>query len=207
MLSRKLSREPYIHENCNLVNTKLGEYTEVGMLNFFENVFLDDYSYTGQFCYIQNTEVGKFSNIAAMVRIGPTNHPMERPALHHFTYRRAMYGMDVRDDEEFLAYRASLTTSIGHDTWLGHGVIVMPGLNIGDGAVVGSGSVVTKDVKPYEIVAGTPAKPLRKRFSDDVIMKLQYIKWWHWSYENLKDRLPDFHMRAEEFVEKYFKSR
>ena len=105
MIAKKLSKEPYIHKNCELVNTKLGEYTEVGMFNFFENVMFDDYSYTGQFCYIQNAVIGKFSNIAAMVRIGPTNHPMERPTLHHFTYRRIMYGLDVEDDKEFLNYR------------------------------------------------------------------------------------------------------
>lgn len=207
MVSKKLSEEPFIHPNCQLVNAKLGEYTEVGMFNFFENVVLDDYSYTGQFCYLQNVVVGKFSNIAAMVRIGPTNHPLDRPTLHHFTYRRVMYGLDQRDDQEFFKERTAQTAWIGHDTWLGHGVIIMPGIKLGNGVVVGSGAVVTRDVAPYQIVVGVPASSIRKRFSDDIIIKLELIKWWDWSYQTIKSRLKDFTLSAAEFVGKYYTDR
>ena len=91
-----LSKEPMIHEHVQLKNTRLGEFTEIGLYNFIENTVMDDYSYTGQFCFIQNARIGKFSNIAAMVRIGPTDHPYERPSLHHFTYRQQMYGFSDR---------------------------------------------------------------------------------------------------------------
>lgn len=202
-MSTRLSIEPLIHENCRLINTELGDYTEVGIYNFFENVKLDHYSYTGQFCILQNTEVGRFSNIAAMVRIGPTDHPMERPTLHHFTYRRIMYGLAEQDDQAFLDWRRSQKTYIGHDTWIGHGAIIMPGVKIGNGAVVGSGAIVTKDVDPYTIVIGVPAKPIKKRFSEEIIAKLEEIKWWNWSYETIKERLDDFSLPIEKFVEKY----
>jgi len=203
-MEKRLGVKPFIAENCLLLNTELGEYTEVGMCNYLENVFLDDYSYTGQFCILQNAVVGKFANIAAAVRIGATRHPIERPTLHHFTYRRVMYGFADRDDEEFLQWRAEQKTYIGHDTWIGHGAIIMPALTIGNGAVVGSGAVVTKDVAPYSIVAGTPAKPIKQRFPAALVEKLERIRWWDWSYETIRERLDDFSLPAAEFADKYY---
>lgn len=202
-----ISKEPLIGKNCKLLNVKLGEYTELGIFNFLENVALDDFSYTGQFCFIQNAEIGKFVNIAAMVRIGPTDHPMERPTLHHFTYRREMFGFAQEDDLEFFKKRSDRKAYIGNDTWIGHGAIIMPEVKIGNGAVVGSGAIVTKDVEPYTIVVGIPAKPVRKRFSEDVITKLESIKWWNWSYEKIKENFNDFLMDIDKFVEKHYESR
>jgi len=207
MTEKILSREPFIGENCRLVNTQLGEYTEVGIYNYFENVILGDYSYTGQFCFVQNAEIGKFSNIAAMVRIGPTDHPMGRPSLHHFTYRRRMYGFDDIDDTEFFNLRKSKRTYIGHDTWIGHGAIIMPGVKVGNGAVIGSGALVTKDVEPYSIVVGLPAKPIKKRFKDEIIIKLESIKWWDWPYKKIKDNFKDFLLDINTFVEKHYGNR
>lgn len=202
---KRLGKEPCIHENCQLHHTELGEYTEVGIYNVFENVKLGDYSYSGQFCILQNAEIGKFSNIAAMVRIGPTNHPVERPTLHHFTYRRLKYGFAETDDEKFFQRRTVQRAYIGHDTWIGHNAIIMPGVKIGNGAVVGSGAVVTKDVDPYTVVVGVPAKPIKKRFAEDTIRKLEGIKWWDWSYEIIKERLDDFYLPINEFTDKYYK--
>lgn len=206
-MTKRLSKEPYIHEHCQLINAELGEYTEVGLYNYFENVRLGDYSYTGQFCILQNVEVGKFANIAAMVRIGPTAHPMERPTLHHITYRRRMYGVDTRDDEEFLEWRTNQKVYIGHDTWIGHGAIIMPGVKIGNGAVVGSGAIVTRDVEPYTIVVGIPAKPLRRRFDEETARKLEQIRWWDWPYETIKARIDDLSSSVEAFLNKYGESR
>ncbi|MGH4118192.1 DapH/DapD/GlmU-related protein [Clostridium sp.] len=207
MENKLLTEEPIVHENCELANTKLGKYTEVGIFNFFENVTLDDYSYTGQFCFVQNAEIGKFSNIAAMVRIGPTDHPIDRPTLHHFTYRSDMYGFCDSEDTEFFKSRSSRKTYIGHDTWIGHGAIIMPGVTIGNGAIVGSGAVVTKDVAPYTIVAGVPSKLIRKRFSEDVIFKLEQIKWWDWSYAKIKENFKDFLLDIDSFVLKNYEKR
>ncbi|WP_088226528.1 DapH/DapD/GlmU-related protein [Desulfosporosinus sp. FKB] len=202
----RLSQEPSIHENCQLDNVELGQYTEVGIYNVLENVKLADFSYTGPFCIVQNTEIGKFSNIAAMVRIGPTDHPMDRPTLHHFTYRRRKYGLAESDDEQFFQWRKEQRVTIGYDTWIGHGAIIMPGVKIGNGAVVGSGAVVTKDVDPYTVVVGVKAKPIKKRFSEESIQILEEIKWWDWSYEMIKERLNDFYLPIHEFLEKYKKA-
>ncbi|MCZ2259170.1 chloramphenicol acetyltransferase [Sporosarcina sp. G11-34] len=199
----RLSQKPYIHEHVELKKSDLGMYTEIGLYNFIENTVIDNYSYTGQFCFIQNAEIGKFANIAAMVRIGPTDHPYERPSLHHFTYRKRMYGFSDKDDEPFLEQRESQTAWIGHDTWIGHGAIIQPGVSIGNGAIVGSGAVVTKDVPPYAIVVGVPAKVIKYRFPEKTIEALERIAWWNWSYETIKARMDDFHLDIEKFVERY----
>lgn len=78
---------------------------------------------------------------------------------------------------------------IGNDVWIGYEAIVMQGVTIGDGAIIGARAVVTKDVPPYTIVGGVPAKPIRKRFSDEMISQLLEIKWWEWPYDKIKENI------------------
>jgi hypothetical protein len=139
-----------------------------------------------------STDIGKFSNIAAMVRINPGFHPMERPTLHHFTYRRAKYGLAPEDDASFFEWRRRQRVGIGHDTWIGHGVVIMPGVRIGNGAVIGSNSVVTKDVPAYAIAAGAPAKVLRQRFTRSIASAIESTAWWDWDHDTLAERMDDF---------------
>ena len=94
--------------------------------------------------------------------------------------------------------------TIGHDVWLGHGAIVLPGYNIGDGAAVGAGSVVTKDIPPYTIVAGQPAKTIRPRFKPETIAGMADLAWWDWEHDQLQVALDDFRTLApDRFIEKY----
>lgn len=196
--------EPYLHPGVSLKNTSFGRYTEVGADSTLLNSALGDYSYCSRLCDIANTTVGKFSNIASMCRIGPTDHPIEHAALHHFHYRSSYYWEDAEDDAEFFAAREARRTHLGHDTWLGHGVIVKPEVTMGIGSIAASGAVVTKDVSPFMIVAGCPAKPVRMRFSEQVGERLLALAWWDWSHERLREALPDFRrMKAEAFLEKY----
>jgi len=202
-LSCLLGVEPKVHEPNEVDACKLGTWTELGEHGHYSHMVLGDYSYTGPFCFVQNAVIGKFANIAAAVRIGPTNHPIERPTLHHFTYRRQKYGMDTKDDDEFFARRRARITTVGHDTWIGHGAIVMPGVTIGNGAVVGSGAVVTKDVPPYCIAVGVPAQIIKRRFPEGLAKSLEAIGWWDWPHELLASRMDDFCGSAEEFVALY----
>ena len=78
---------------------------------------------------------------------------------------------------------------IGNDVWIGYDAIIMPGVKIGDGAIIGTRAVVTKDIPPYTIVCGVPAKPIRKRFDDKTIEKLLLIKWWNWDKEKIKQNI------------------
>jgi phosphonate metabolism protein (transferase hexapeptide repeat family) len=198
-----LSEQAGIPESCRVVNSEFGIYVEIGEGNYFENSTVGDFSYTGPHCYVQNTEIGKFSNIAASVRIGPTAHPMNRITQHHFTYRRKKYGFSMEDDHDFFEWRKEQRCKVGHDTWIGHGAILLPNVTIGNGSVIGAGSIVTKDIPPFSIAVGNPARVIRKRFDDEVIQKIQELKWWDWSYEQIKSRLEDFSLDPQEFLEKY----
>ena len=199
----RLGIEPSIGEGCQIENCSFGAYVEIGIMNYLENSSIDDYSYTGQFCFLQNSRIGRFSNIAAMVRTGPTSHPMERPSLHHFTYRRRKYGFSESEDEAFFLRRSSQITTIGHDTWIGHGAVIMPGIKVDTGAVIGAGAVVTRDVPPYGIAVGIPARTIKMRFPDAIINGLLDLEWWHWPHETIKERLEDFSLATEQFLKKY----
>jgi len=195
---------PVIHSGCEIVNSQFGAWCEVGAQSRVINSTFEDYAYCDRMADIANTTVGKFSNIAAMTRIGPTDHPFANAAQHHFLYRSSYYWDDVADDPTFFAARAARRTTLGADCWIGHGAIIKPEVTVGIGAVVASGAVVTKDVGPFMMVAGCPAKPLRARFSPDIIERLLVLAWWDWDQHRLRAALMDFRsLKAEEFLEKH----
>jgi phosphonate metabolism protein (transferase hexapeptide repeat family) len=195
---------PMIHSGCEIVNSHFGAWCEVGAQSRVINSTFEDYAYCDRMADIANTTVGKFSNVAAMTRIGPTDHPFANAAQHHFLYRSSYYWDDVADDPTFFAARAARRTTLGADCWIGHGAIIKPEVTVGVGAVVASGAVVTKDVGPFMMVAGCPAKPLRARFSPDIIERLLVLAWWDWDHQRLRAALMDFRsLKAEEFLEKY----
>lgn len=204
-MSKHLSAfEPLIHDGCAVLQSSFGAFTEVGAGSRVMNVEMGDYSYCDRMCDLANAKIGKFANIASFVRVGATDHPMERASLHHFLYRSADYWPDVDHDADWFAHRASRTATIGHDTWIGHNAQVKPEVTIGDGAVVASGAVVTKDVAPYTIVAGIPAKPVRRRLPEPVADRLVALGWWDWDHATLRTALEDFRaLSAEAFLEKY----
>ena len=201
---KKLSADgPYIHPDARVVASELGAWTEVGARSSVTDSTMGDYSYVVQDSQIIYSSIGKFANIASHCRINPGNHPHWRASLHHFMDRSANYEMG-EDDPEFFQWRRDHQVTIGHDTWFGHGAIIMPGVSIGTGAIVGSGAIVTKDVDPYTIVVGNPARVLRRRVSEAVEEKLMRIAWWDWSHDQLRANLADFRaLDAEAFADKF----
>jgi phosphonate metabolism protein (transferase hexapeptide repeat family) len=202
-VAKQLSEQPTIGQNTNVFGSNLGAWTELSHDVDFIDSTLGDYSYAMQRCSIVWTKIGKFCSIASDVRINPGNHPTWRASQHHFTYRAAAYGLG-EDDEDFFNWRKEHEVTIGHDVWIGHGVVVLAGVKIGTGAVIGAGAVVSKDVAPYSIVGGVPAKPIKKRLADELVPEMEKLAWWNWPREKLKDTLPDMRaLSAEEFLRKY----
>jgi phosphonate metabolism protein (transferase hexapeptide repeat family) len=199
----ELGPSPCIHPTAIVRESRVGAWTEIGAFTTLLESTLDDYSYVAAGnSQIWCAAIGKFTSIAAAVRINPPNHPMERVTQHHCTYRRRQYGFDTQDDETVFARRRRQKVIIGHDVWIGHGAVILPGIAIGTGAVVGAGAVVSRSVAPYAIVAGVPARPLRRRFSDEIVASLLDIAWWNWDRATLGRRFQDL-MDIERFVARY----
>lgn len=193
-----------IHRTAQALNSTFEPWTEVGEGARVVNSTFEAYSYCDRFADIANTTVGRFSNIAAMTRIGPTDHPFTHAAQHHFLYRSSYYWDDVEDDPDFFAARAARRTVLGADCWVGHGAIIKPEVTVGIGAIVAAGAVVTRNVDPFMIVAGCPAQPLRSRFDARTIDRLLALEWWTWDHARLRAALQDFQsLKAEAFLEKH----
>lgn len=186
-----LGPEPTIHDPVSITESELGSWTEVRPECRLHESVINDYTYLMNRVQLDYTTVGKFGSVASDVRLGPTEHPIERPTAHHFTYRSDQYDLGD-DDQSIFEWRADQPVEIGHDVWIGHRAIVLPGIEIGNGAVVGAGAVVTSDVAPYTVVAGVPAESIGQRFPTDVAARIDATEWWHWDHDTLADRLAAF---------------
>jgi phosphonate metabolism protein (transferase hexapeptide repeat family) len=199
-----LGVEPLVHEGAMVRGCTLGRYTEIGTRASVVESELGDYSYISNDTDVIYSGIGKFCSIAAHVRINPGNHPMERASQSHFTYRASRYFPGETDEAEFFDWRRSHALTIGHDVWIGHGAVVLAGRSIGTGAVLAAGAIVTKDVAPYTVVGGNPARPIRARFPAKIADALVDLAWWDWSHERLHAALPDFRqLPIEAFLARY----
>lgn len=157
-----------VPDRCNFSGSiKIGYSTTLGYNNFLHG----------------DITIGKYCQIGADVAIHAKNHP---------TNYLSTYINKTLFNGELKKLRQENKVTIGNDVWIGHNVIVVGNVTIGNGAILAAGSVVTKDVPPYTIVAGVPAKSIRKRFSDAVITEIEALQWWNLSEEELKKIKPLF---------------
>jgi acetyltransferase-like isoleucine patch superfamily enzyme len=182
---------------CAIINSKIDKTSKVEAGSSIASTTFDRHSFCGYDCTIVNCEVGAFCSISNNVVIGGARHPMEWVSMSPvFSSRRDSVKKKFSKHDKGETPR----TYIGNDVWIGEKALIKAGVLIGDGAVIGMGSVVIKDVPPYAIVAGCPAKIIRKRFDDDIIEKLLKIKWWAFD-DALLERYAEYVTSPEDFIQ------
>lgn len=141
------------------------------------------YSYIGNDSFLYYASVGAFCSVGDCCRIGNPSHPMTWVSLSPVFIK----GKNILNKNfAHMSFQDNQTTIIGNDVWIGSNVLIKSGVTIGNGAIIGMGSVVTKNVPPYEVWAGNPAKFIRKRFTDNIIADLLEIEWWNWPEERIE---------------------
>lgn len=176
------------------------------------NVIIGDYTYYDDFEDVSNFEknikyhfdfigdkliIGKFCMIASDVTfiMNGGNHLTEATTAYPF----AIFGGAWENAMDGKSYPTKEDTVIGNDVWIGYGATIMPGITIGDGAIIASKSVVTKDIEPYTIVGGNPAKLIKNRFSEETITKLLELQWWNWEIEKITKNLTKLTASPQKF--------
>ncbi|MRG56891.1 antibiotic acetyltransferase [Phyllobacterium sp. SYP-B3895] len=201
---RFMNEQPRIHPTAQLKGVKLGKYAEVGERVILRDVTVGDFSYLERHSEGIYADIGRFCSIAANVRINALEHPMERLTMHKVSYRPNEYFRFQGIDNAFRARRQAKRVRIGHDVWIGHGAVIMPAVEIGHGAVIGANAVVTRNVEPYMIVAGSPARMIRPRFPQAIATRLIELAWWDWPLDNIFEAIPDIQsLSIEDFLAKW----
>lgn len=180
----------YLKNVVTGANIEVGDYTMYNDFahdprEFETNNVLYHYPVNGD-----RLKIGKFCSIACSAKFlfASGNHSMKSLSTYPFPIFFEEWGLDARDIRSAWDNKGDIV--IGNDVWIGYEAVILSGVTIGDGAVIGSRAVVTKDVPPYTIVGGVPAKFIRRRFDDAAIEKLEALRWWDWDEETIRRKLP-----------------
>lgn len=170
--------------NCSVLNCNFGNKVFIGNKTVLINSEIGTHSYINSNTEIRNTKIGKYCSIASNVKIVLGYHPSNLISTHPAFYSNNKAFETFADKTYFEEYKDVI---IGNDVWIGNNVIIPGGISIGDGAIIASGAIVTKDVEPYSVVGGIPAKLIKYRFNKGQIELLLKTKWWDKSDEWLKN--------------------
>lgn len=170
-------------DNSSVISRKAKVY---GMVQVTSST-MGDYSYVGRGSRVIHADVGKFCSIAGDVKLGMGTHSLDKLSTSPiFTECHNSTGHQWVKHQTVNPYKRTI---VGNDVWIGSSAMIMGGVTIGNGAVIGAGAIVTKDVPPYAIVAGVPAKIIRYRFPCELIEKLETLKWWDLPESALRDNI------------------
>lgn len=169
---------------------------EVNILAFskLKKVKMGKYSRIGRSCSVTDASIGNFTAIGKDTIIGLGSHPTSFLSCNSIFYKKGSWGWH----DDWIApidWVKNKHISIGNDVWIGRRCLILDGVTIGDGAIIAAGAVVTKDIPPYAIAGGVPAKVIKYRFSNDIISKLLEIKWWNLSDEEISSKIDIFHKK------------
>lgn len=182
-------KNTHIYDYCSIgdfskvENSTLMSYVRIQRYNYVLDAIIDKHSYTGMNTVIMHSDIGKFTSISWGVTIGPANHDYERVTNHSFLYNKHD---NLRPNNKIAYNRFKDRNLVGSDVWIGCNSTILRDVKIGNGAVIGANSLVNKDVPPYAIVAGNPAKVIKYRFKERIIKELLNIKWWNFPDDAIK---------------------
>lgn len=173
---------------AKIMNSSLSGNLFLGLSSCINRSELGRYVGVAYFSYLADTRSGNYCTFGSRVSVGAFSHPTDSLTVHEVGYRNTTESYSetilAADSQNYLEMR-SIKTKIGNDVWVGDNSVIIKGVEIGNGAIVAAGSIVTKDVAPYSIVGGNPARTIRMRFSDDIINKIQATMWWDFSMKEL----------------------
>jgi len=185
IINSNIGQNVIVGDYSRVRDSILGAFCSIDRQNFLLGVNIEKRTYTGPWDMIFKCWIGAYCSISYGVTIGAPEHDYSRASTHQFICD-PKYGL-YPEDSEIREEKFSKKLSIGNDVWIGCNSTILRGVSVGDGAVIAANAVVTKDVPPYAIVAGVPAKIIKYRFPQDIITKLLDICWWDWSDEKIQD--------------------
>lgn len=171
-------------------NCHFGIYNTIYDNVSLNNVTLGDFTYIASNTKIMNTKIGKFCSIGPYCYIGSSKHPTNFVSTHPIFYSTLKQAQICFSSEN--AFKEYEDIEIGNDVWVGLMSVILDGVTIGNGSVVAAGAVVTKDVPPYAVVGGVPAKIIKYRFDENIIKQLEKIKWWDFDIDFLSKNYDKF---------------
>ena len=191
--------------NVSVNYLSIHNYVSIGPDCTIDTTNISSFTYLGKECWLKKVNIGKYCSIAQNFTCGPGNHPthmISTSPVFYFEYPVCGTSFSSKDTVE-----ESQTSIVGHDVWIGANVFVKSGITIGNGAIVAAGAIVMKDVTPYSIVGGVPAKEIRKRYTNEDIAILQDIQWWNWPEEYLREAVTLFQQGSVSTLAAWFAQR